>query len=65
MLYGKRIAGVLPAYNAAQTLKRTVSEIPHDIIDEILLIDDCSKDKTDQIARGLGLHVFQHGQNFG
>jgi glycosyltransferase involved in cell wall biosynthesis len=65
MLYGKRIAVVLPAYNAAQTLERTVSEIPHDIVDEILLIDDCSKDETVQIARGLGLHVFLHGQNFG
>lgn len=65
MLYGKRIVVVLPAYNAASTLERTVSEIPHDIVDEILLVDDYSKDETTRIARQLGLRVFLHKQNFG
>ena len=46
MLYGKRIAVVLPAYNAARTLERTVQDIPKEIVDEILLIDDYSSDET-------------------
>jgi len=65
MLSGKRIAVVLPAYNAARTLERTVAEIPRDIVDEILLVDDFSKDETIDVARRLGLRVFLHGQNFG
>jgi glycosyltransferase involved in cell wall biosynthesis len=65
MLYGKRIVVVLPAYNAARTLERTVSEIPPEVVDEILLIDDSSKDETIEIARRLGLRVFLHKQNFG
>jgi glycosyltransferase involved in cell wall biosynthesis len=65
MLYGKRIAVVLPAYNAARTLEKTVADIPRDIVDTILLVDDHSKDETLQIARRLGLRVFLHEQNFG
>ncbi|HET9217018.1 MAG TPA: glycosyltransferase family 2 protein [Terriglobia bacterium] len=65
MLSGKRIAVVLPAYNAARTLEKTVAEIPADIVDEILLVDDFSKDETIEVARRLGLRVFLHGQNFG
>lgn len=65
MLYGKRIAVVLPAYNAAQTLERTVNEIPRDAVDEILIVDDFSKDETIQIAQRLGLRAFLHEQNFG
>jgi glycosyltransferase involved in cell wall biosynthesis len=65
MLYGKRIVVVLPAYNAARTLEQTVSEIPHDVVDEVLLVDDYSKDETIQIARRLGLRLFLHDQNFG
>jgi glycosyltransferase involved in cell wall biosynthesis len=65
MLYGKRIVVVLPAYNAARTLERTVSEIPRDVVDEILLVDDHSKDETIKIAQQLGLRVFLHEQNFG
>ena len=65
MLYGKRIAVVLPAYNAARTLEKTVQEIPKDIVDEILLIDDESKDQTVEFARRLGLRVFLHEKNFG
>jgi glycosyltransferase involved in cell wall biosynthesis len=65
MLYGKRIAVVLPAYNAARTLERTVEEMPREIIDEVLLIDDSSKDETVQFAQRLGLRVFVHEKNFG
>jgi glycosyltransferase involved in cell wall biosynthesis len=65
MLNGNRVAVVLPAYNAARTLEKTVSEIPKDIVDAILLVDDFSSDDTVDIARRLGLQVFQHEQNFG
>ena len=65
MLSGKRIAVVLPAYNAARTLEQTVAEIPKDIVDEILLVDDFSRDETIEVAKRLGLRVFRHGQNFG
>ncbi len=65
MLYGKRIAVVLPAYNAARTLEKTVEELPREIIDEVLLIDDNSKDETVQFAQRLGLRVFVHEKNFG
>jgi glycosyltransferase involved in cell wall biosynthesis len=65
MLHGKRIAVVLPAYNAARTLQKTVAEIPKDIVDVILLVDDGSTDATTEIARELGLQVFVHEKNFG
>ena len=65
MLYGKRIVVVLPAYNAARTLEKTVAEIPKDIVDDILLVDDGSSDETTAIARRLGLQVFLHEKNFG
>src|SRR5436309_2583957 len=65
MLYGKRIAVVLPAYNAERTLEKTVAGIPHDIVDTILLVDDNSSDDTIAVARRLGLQVFLHEQNFG
>jgi glycosyltransferase involved in cell wall biosynthesis len=65
MLYGKRIAVVLPAYNAARTLERTVKEMPREIVDEVLLIDDNSKDETVEFAQRLGLRVFVHEKNFG
>ena len=60
MLYGKRIAVVLPAYNAARTLERTVADIPRDVVDSILLVDDHSRDETIEIARRLSLQVFVH-----
>jgi len=55
----------MPAFNAAQTLKKTVAEIPRDLVDDILLVDDASSDETVEVAKGLGLKVFQHNQNFG
>lgn len=65
MLCGKRIVVVLPAYNAGRTLQRTFDDIPHEIVDEILLIDDGSSDDTIEIGRRLGLTVFSHRKNFG
>lgn len=65
MLHGKKIAVVLPAYNAARTLERTVAEMPREVVDEVLLIDDHSKDETVQLAQRLGLRVFLHEKNFG
>lgn len=56
---------VLPAYNAASTLARTVSDIPDEIADDIILVDDASRDNTIDIAKGLGLNVFAHSSNLG
>lgn len=56
---------VLPAYNAAKTLKNTLDAIPKEVVDEIILVDDCSKDNTVEVARGLGLKVFTHKNNLG
>ncbi len=55
----------MPSYNAAQTLARTVEEVPRDIVDEILLVDDASSDETVERANELGLTVFLHEKNFG
>lgn len=65
MLRGQRIAVVLPAYNAAATLEKTHREIPRDIVDEILLVDDASQDRTAEISRGLGVRTFVHEFNRG
>ncbi len=65
MLQGRHIVVVLPAYNAARTLERTCSEIPTDIVDEIILTDDASRDDTVAVARALGLHVIRHDRNRG
>ena len=56
---------VLPAYNAAKTLQATYDDIPKDIVDEIILVDDASQDNTVEIARGLGITVFKHKTNKG
>jgi len=55
----------MPAYNAARTLERTYADIPHDLIDQIILVDDVSGDETVDIARQLGLQVIIHAQNRG
>ncbi len=65
MLAGNRVAIVLPAYNAALTLKRTVDEIPRDIVDDVILTDDASRDGTADLARSMGLHTIQHDRNRG
>src|SRR6218665_2529234 len=66
MLNGKKIVVVLPAYNAALTLERTYNEIPFDIVDEVVLVDDHSKDDTSEVGRRLGIrHIVRHEQNKG
>jgi glycosyltransferase involved in cell wall biosynthesis len=65
MLDGKRIIVVLPAYNAAQTLETTVSELDRDVVDDILLVDDYSADETVRLARQLDIRSFLHDRNYG
>jgi glycosyltransferase involved in cell wall biosynthesis len=62
---GQRVIVVMPAYNAAQTLEKTYNDLPQDIVDEIILVDDVSQDETVEIARRLGLRVVVHIQNTG
>lgn len=66
MLKNNKICVVLPAYNAAQTLEKTYNEIPFDIVDEVILVDDNSSDATVQVGRDLGLrHIIKHEANKG
>lgn len=64
MINGKKIAVVMPAYNAEKTLAQTVRELP-DIVDIKILVDDGSRDQTVSLARDLGLRVFVHDKNYG
>jgi len=64
MINGKRIVVVLPAYNAEKTLEATVRELPQ-IVDECILVDDYSSDRTVDVAERLGLPYFVHDQNYG
>ena len=65
MIHGKRIAVVLPAYNAARTLRKTFEELPHEIVDHVILVDDASQDETSALARQLGITTFVHPRNLG
>ncbi|HEY6314102.1 MAG TPA: glycosyltransferase family 2 protein [Streptosporangiaceae bacterium] len=65
MINGRRIGVVLPAYNAAPTLSRTVAELDRKVIDEIVLVDDASTDDTVTLASKLGLEPIRHEQNLG
>ena len=65
MLNSRKIAVVLPAYNAVRTRARPVDEIPQEIVDDIILTDDCSSDGTASFARELGLHTLRHDENRG
>lgn len=65
MLSGKKIAVVMPAYNAASTLERTVAEVPRPLVDDIIVVDDGSHDDTVAVARRLGLHTLVHERNRG
>ena len=65
MIANKKITVVLPAYNAAQTLKQTFDDIPHDIVDDIILTDDASHDATVEMARSLGIPTIRHSRNRG
>lgn len=66
MLHDKKIVVVLPAYNAAKTLEKTYNEIPFDIVDDIVLVDDNSPDDTIKVAENLGIkHIIKHQKNRG
>ncbi len=66
MYNNKKVAVVLPAYNAERTLEQTYREIPLDVVDEVILVDDNSKDNTVDVARQLGVkHVIKHERNKG
>tara|TARA_B110000285_G_scaffold43493_1_gene48401 strand:- start:6616 stop:7362 length:747 start_codon:yes stop_codon:yes gene_type:complete len=66
MIKGKKLVVILPAYNAEKTLKKTYDEIPFDIVDDVVLVDDKSSDNTAALAREIGInHVIVHEQNKG
>jgi len=66
MINNKKIIVVMPAYNAEQTLEQTYKEIPFDIVDDLILVDDCSNDFTIDIAKKLGIkHIIRHEKNQG
>src|ERR1700754_1903233 len=66
MIKGQKVIVVLPAYNAARTLVQTYNEIDRTIVDEIILVDDASKDNTIEVAKQLGInHVIRHEKNKG
>lgn len=65
MVNGKRVIVVLPAYKAARTLQQTLADVPPDIVDEFLLVDDCSPDNTVEVAREMGLLTIRHDRNRG
>lgn len=66
MINDKVITVVMPAYNAEQTLKKTYDEIPFDIVDHVILVDDASADNTTELARQIGIqHVIRHDKNKG
>jgi glycosyltransferase involved in cell wall biosynthesis len=66
MYKNKKVIVVMPAYNAAKTLEKTLAEVPMDLVDEVILCDDASKDNTATLAKSIGIkHVIIHTQNKG
>ena len=65
MIHGKRVIVVLPAYNAARTLEKTYTELPREVVDEVILVDDASRDETSRIAQRLGITTIVHAKNLG
>ncbi len=65
MISSQKVVVVLPAYNAGRTLEKAIGEIPRDIVDEVILVDDCSSDGTAALARSLGLATYVHEHNRG
>jgi len=61
----QKVIVVMPAYNAARTLRMTYAELPHDVVDLVILVDDGSSDETIKIAKELGLELFVHNRNYG
>ena len=66
MIGEQKVVVIMPAYNASKTLAATYAEIPFDIVDEVVLVDDCSSDETPEVARQLGIqHIIEHPKNIG
>ena len=65
MLNGKKIVVVMPAYNAEKTLQKTYNDIPFEIVDDVILVDDASRDRTTEVARGMGIRTVIHETNLG
>ena len=65
MILGKRLVVVMPAYNAEKTLEQTYADVPHDYVDDIVLVDDQSGDQTAECARKLGIKTIVHAENMG
>lgn len=66
MINGKKVVVVLPAYNASLTLEKTYAEIPFDIVDDVVLVDDASGDNTVEVGKALGItHIIRHESNKG
>jgi glycosyltransferase involved in cell wall biosynthesis len=65
MIHDKRLVVVMPAYNAEATIRRTLDDIPPGFVDEVILVDDASRDATADVARELGLHTIRHPRNRG
>ena len=66
MYLDKKVIVVLPAYNAALTLQKTIAEIPKDIVDDIVFVDDNSTDNSSEIAQQIGIrHIIRHSENRG
>ena len=65
MLNAKKIVVVMPAYNAEKTLEKTYHEIPLEIVDDVIVVDDASNDLTPEIAMAMGIRTVIHKQNIG
>ena len=66
MYNNKKVVVVLPAYNAALTMEKTIAEIPMDVVDELVLVDDNSTDNSIEVAQNLGIkHIVKHAENKG
>jgi len=66
MMRSKKVVVVLPAYNAATTMEKTYAEIPFDIVDDVVLVDDASRDETSEVGKRLGIrHIIRHEKNKG
>jgi len=66
MIRDQKVVVVMPAYNAARTLEQTLAEVPRDVVDDVVLVDDASQDDTAELARSLGIHhVIRHDRNRG
>jgi glycosyltransferase involved in cell wall biosynthesis len=65
MILGKKLIVIMPAYNAEKTLRQTYEELPHEYVDEVILVDDASRDETARVAKELGIKTIIHSENKG